>query len=79
MRALRPRLPAAAAPAPFSTSCASTRGCAVRATRPRCNAHGSFLFIGKGGKVIGMGGLPNDTAMPPPAVQQAGRLIAGRR
>lgn len=42
------------------------------------DAHSSFLFIEKDGKVINMGGLPGGMATPSPAVQQAGKAIASR-
>ena len=42
------------------------------------DAHSSFLFIEKGGKVINLGGLPGGMATPSPAVQQAGKLVASR-
>lgn len=42
------------------------------------DAHSSFLFIEKNGRVIDMGGMPGGSATPSPAVQQAGKLIASR-
>lgn len=42
------------------------------------DAHSSFLFIEKDGKVINLGGLPGGMATPSPAVQQAGKLVASR-